>query len=84
MIQINKSDRKKLEELGILKSVRGIYQHMTVCSRSKHSNGKSIYVEDWMVIFLNPDKYREAMKGYMSKWKIENTIKEVLRGRTQY
>ena len=84
MIQINQSERKQLEEMGKLKPIKGKYNMMNVCSRRKKSKGRSTYVEDWLVIFINPDKYRDAMKGYMTNDKIENIIRSVLNGTVQY
>jgi hypothetical protein len=84
MIQINKSERQQLETMGKIYPVKGHYPTMNVCSRNKKSKGHSTYIEDWLIIFINPDKYREVMRKYMPAWKIENTIKEVLRGKVQY
>lgn len=83
MMQINKSERQQLEEMGILKQTQGRYRHMNICSIHKNSKGKSCFIEDWLIIFLNPDKYREAMKGYMSQGRIESIIRDVLRGNYQ-
>jgi hypothetical protein len=78
MIEINQSDRIKLEELGVLKPVRGRYEHMKICSIHKNSKGKSIWVNDYLIIYINPDIYRQKMKKYLSEGKIDNIIKETL------
>jgi hypothetical protein len=84
MIQINKSERKQLESLGKLYPTKGHYEMMNVCSRRKKSKGHSTYIEDQLVIWVNPDKYRSAMKGYMPSERIEYIIRNVLRGSSQY
>lgn len=83
MVQINKQQRKYLEDIGVIKSKNknNPFNGMTVANINSKSRKKSIYVEDEIVIFLDPDWYRRIMAKYMKEYYIEKKIKEVLESR---
>lgn len=78
MFKINKLEREYLEQIGALTTYRGQYPQMYVCNVSRKSKKKTYYINDDLMIYLNPDLYREKMKPYMKRWDIEYKIKEVL------
>lgn len=79
MVQISKSEREYLEQIGVLKPKNGRFYGMVVSSINKNSKGKSTYVEDSLIIHICPDRYREMMKKYKSHRDIEDDIRNALR-----
>lgn len=83
MVKINALQRKYLESIGVLVPVGGLYyQQMTVCNKDHKSKSKKYYINDELLVYINPTLYREKMKRYMSKWAIDNMIRraaEVIR-----
>jgi len=77
MIQINKHERQFLEEIGILAPVKGNYnEQMTISCVGGKSKKKSIYVHDYLIIYINPEHYMRLMKPYLSMGFIKEQIRQ--------
>lgn len=91
MVKINALQRAFLEEIGIIKPRNISYKWldemgqsrtvsqsngMTVCNRKRSSSQKSIYVEDSMIAYFDPEWYRRISEKYFSKSTIENQIRQ--------
>ena len=56
MIKITLAQRQYLESIGLLKPNRGQFDSMVVCSKHKNSKGKSYYVENRYLYYLQNSK----------------------------